>query len=231
MARLVDETVGDGYGEEVRGRVSLVPGVTLAHSVRDIAHQVWPGAAAVFSDGWVGPSVAEGGRRLADILVETSPKGVRLVEVGSGTGAVGLSLAALPDTPWTSIVVTDLDTVVPDLEQAAAGAAAALAVPVTVEPLHFGTAGTGAEHLLLGVEIVYRDVSPDDVCYTLATSIVPRGGSAVVVWQPHDPASAAAWAAACPRYFRRVGHLATLGNMRALRLADPDPEGCSRHVG
>lgn len=148
--------------------------------VRGIAFQLWPAATALVSLFDLHCSRLPALGPLSDAVPALSRR-LRVLELGSGTGLVGIATAAILGA---SVTVTDLPQALPNLRHNAganAGAVARRGGAVRVAALRWGVAEDAAAvgshfDLVLGSDLVYHDHLYDPLLQTLRCFLLGNGG-------------------------------------------------------
>ncbi|KAL8474447.1 hypothetical protein ACS0TY_031060 [Phlomoides rotata] len=184
MPPLEDDAIDAQYDPHLQTQSYLLPSINSTLFIRQLSSQglsfqLWPAAASL---------VALLDRQSA-CLFGCSPaqaRRLRILELGSGTGLVGIAAAALLGA---RVTVTDLPHVLPNLQFNVDANAAALGLrggAVEVAPLSWGETqqmdAVGRDYdVVLGSDVVYHDHLYEPLLQTLRYYLLESDNSVVFV--------------------------------------------------
>ncbi|KAL3640462.1 hypothetical protein CASFOL_015430 [Castilleja foliolosa] len=155
-----------------------------------IAFQLWPAAATLVS--LLDRHRLHEPTPLSSLFTSTTHRRLRLLELGSGTGLVGISAAALLGA---SVTVTDLPNVLPNLKYNVAANAAVVELhggAVEVTELSWGDerqmeaiAGGGDYDVMLGSDVVYHEHLYEQLIQTLRYFLLGPSEKKIVFLMAH----------------------------------------------
>ncbi|XP_021907980.1 protein N-lysine methyltransferase METTL21A-like [Carica papaya] len=153
---------------------------------RGLSFQLWPAATTLFTlldNDHCDPSNSPLASTLTAISTGSSTRPLKILELGSGTGLVGIAAAA---TLGADVMVTDLAHVIPNLQfnaEANADVLASRGGRVKTAPLKWGDPGDVERmekefdfDLVLASDVVYHDHLYDPLIETLRLLLLNGGG-------------------------------------------------------